>query len=107
MQSENRLFEDVARVASGALNALSGIKTETEALIRQQVERLLASMNLVTREEFEVVRAVAAKAREEQESLSLRVAELEALLKLNSGKSAGGAAKIAKSKASGDPLPKG
>ena len=41
MQGENRLFDDLARVASGALNALSGVKTETEALIRQQIEHLL------------------------------------------------------------------
>lgn len=78
MQSENRVFDDLAKVASGALHALSGLRSEIESLVRQQIEKLLPAMNLVTREEFEVVRAMAAKARDEQESLAARVAALEA-----------------------------
>lgn len=80
MSSENRLFDDLARVANGALNAVSGLRGETEALIRQQIERLLGSMHLVTREEFEAVRAMAAKARDEQEAMAARLAALEAAL---------------------------
>ena len=78
MQSQNRFFDDVARVASGALGALSGVKGEVEARVREQLERVLAGMDLVTREEFEAVKAMAAKARSEQEDLSRRVAALEA-----------------------------
>ncbi len=78
MQVENRFLDDLARVANGAIGALSGIRGEIEGLIKQRVERLLADMDLVTREEFEVVKAVAAKARSEQEVLVERVAALEA-----------------------------
>ncbi len=80
MQSENRLFDDLARVASGALGALTGMRDEIETRLREQVERVLGRMNLVRREEFEAVQAMAAKARLEQEALEKRVAELEARL---------------------------
>ena len=78
MQSQNRFFDDLARVASGAMGALSGVKGEVESRVREQFERVLAGMDLVTREEFEAVKAMAAKARAEQEDLEKRVAELEA-----------------------------
>jgi BMFP domain-containing protein YqiC len=77
MQMENRLFDDLARVASGAINTLSGIKDEIETRIRERLERWANEMDLVTREEFEAARAMAAKARAEQERLELRLAELE------------------------------
>ena len=77
MQSQNRFFDDLARVASGALGTLSGVKTEVETRLREQLERVLAGMDLVSREEFEAVKAMAAKARSEQEDLVNRVAELE------------------------------
>lgn len=80
MQSENRLFDDVARMAGGALTMLTGLKTEIETLVRNQMEGWLAGLNLVTREEFEVVRQMAAKARDEQEALLARIATLEAEL---------------------------
>ena len=80
MQTENRLFDDFARMAGGALNMLTGFKTEIEQIVRQQMEGWLSGMNLVTREEFETVRAMAAKARDEQENLLARIAELEAKL---------------------------
>ena len=78
MQSQNRFFDDIARVASGAVGALSGVRGEVEARLRDQLERMLTGMDLVTREEFEAVKAMAAKAREEQELLRLRVEALEA-----------------------------
>jgi BMFP domain-containing protein YqiC len=78
MQSENRFFDDLARVASGAFGAFAGLRTEVETLAKQRFERLLADMDLVRREEFEAVKAVAARARGEQEDLALRVAALEA-----------------------------
>ncbi len=81
MQSQNPLFDDLARVAQGALGALSGVRTEVEAMVRQQMERLLGGLDLVSREDFEVVRDMAIKAREEQEELKARIALLESRIK--------------------------
>jgi BMFP domain-containing protein YqiC len=78
MQSQNRFFDDMARVAGGAASAFSGVRDEIEARLRGQLERILAGMDLVSREEFEAVKAMAAKARAEQEDLQHRIAELEA-----------------------------
>ena len=80
MQSQNRFFDDLARVAAGALGTLSGVRTEVETLLREQLEKVLAGMDLVSRDEFEAVKAMAAKARSEQEDLANRVAELESKL---------------------------
>jgi len=80
MERENRFFEDLAKVASGALGTLSGMRDEVETRLREQVERILARMNLVRREEFDAVQAMAAKARAAQEALEARVAQLEARL---------------------------
>ncbi len=85
MQTDNRLFDDFARMAGGALNALTGIKTEIEALIRQQLEHFFGNMNMVSREEFEVVQALAANARNEQEALAARLTALEAELTVLKG----------------------
>lgn len=78
MQVENKLFDDLARVASGAMGAISGIRGEVEGQIRQQFERILAQMDVVSREEFEAVKAVAAEARARQEALEEKLAALEA-----------------------------
>lgn len=80
MQTENRLFDDLARVASGALNTLGGLREEIEARVRERVERLANDMDLVSREEFDAVRTMAVKARSEQERLEARVVELERLV---------------------------
>jgi len=80
MQTQNRFFDDLARVAAGALGTLSGVKSEVEARLREQLERALAGMDLVSRDEFEAVKAMAAKARSEQEDLANRLAALEAKL---------------------------
>jgi len=80
MQSQNRFFDDLAKVAGGALGALSGLKQEMEAMVRERVERFMADNNMVPREEFEAVKAMAAEARAEQERLAARVAALEAAL---------------------------
>ena len=77
MQSQNRFFDDLARVANGAVGALSGVRADIEARLRDQLERILAGMDLVSREEFEAVKAMAAKARDEQEELLRRIAVLE------------------------------
>ena len=80
MQSQNRFFDDMARVAAGAVGALAGVRGEIETRLRDQLERVLAGMDLVNREEFEAVKAMAAKAREEQEVLLQRIEALEARL---------------------------
>ncbi|AWJ83269.1 hypothetical protein TSH58p_06840 [Azospirillum sp. TSH58] len=78
MQVDNKILDDLARVAGGALGALSSLREEAEAQMRQQFERVLSRMDVVSREEHEAVRAMAAKAREEQEAMTERLAALEA-----------------------------
>jgi BMFP domain-containing protein YqiC len=80
MQSQSRFFDDLARVAAGAVGTLSGVKTEVETRLRDQLERVLAGMDLVTRDEFDAVKAMAAKARSEQEDFAKRIAELEIMV---------------------------
>jgi hypothetical protein len=80
MQSQNRFFDDLARVAAGAMGTLSGVRSEVETRIREQLERVLAGMDLVSRDEFEAVKAMAAKARSEQEDLRRQLAGLESRL---------------------------
>jgi BMFP domain-containing protein YqiC len=81
MPADNRLIDDMARAASGALGALTGVRDEIETQFRTRLEAWLKNQNLVTREEFEVVKAMAVRAREENEAQALRIAELEALLR--------------------------
>jgi BMFP domain-containing protein YqiC len=80
MQTSNRLFDDFAKVASGAFHTLGGLREEIETRVRERIERMAADMNLVTREEFDAVQAMAAKARAEQESMAIRLAAMEAEL---------------------------
>jgi len=81
MQTQNRILDDLAKMASGAVSGLSGLRHEIEMRAREQIERILARMDLVKRDEFEAVKAMAAKAREEQEKLAEKLAELEKRLK--------------------------
>lgn len=78
MQTQNRLLDDLARVASGALGVAAGMRAEVEARLREQFERVLTQLDVVTREEFDAVKAMAVKAREEQELMAVRLARLEA-----------------------------
>src|SRR5260370_20200252 len=78
MQSQNRFFDDIARVASGAVGAISGVRGEIESRLRDQLERVLVGMDLVSREEFEAVKAMAAKPRQEHELLPIPIAALAA-----------------------------
>src|SRR3981189_1928284 len=80
MQSQNRFFDDMARVAAGAMGALSGVRGEIESRFRDQLERILAGMDLVSRGEIKAVQAMVTKARGGQEGLLGRIAELEARL---------------------------
>lgn len=77
MQSRNRVFDDAARVAGGALGTLSGIRREVEGVVRHQIDKMLAGMDLVTRDEFDAVKAMAIRAREENERLEARLQALE------------------------------
>lgn len=80
MQTDNRILDDVSKVATAAMGAFSGVRAEVEARLKDQVERWLADMNLVRREEFEAAMALATNARAGQEALEERVAALEARL---------------------------
>jgi BMFP domain-containing protein YqiC len=80
MQADNKILDDLARVAGGALGAFSSLREEAEGHLRSQLERILSRMDVVSREEFDAVRAMAAKAREEQEAMAERLAALEALV---------------------------
>ena len=80
MQSENRFFDDLAKVANGALGSLASFGTEVENRVRDQVDKMLSRMDIVRREEFDAVKTMAAKAREENETLAARLAKLEAEL---------------------------
>jgi len=84
MQGDNRLFDDLSRVATGAFSALAGVREEVEVRVREQFEKLLGRANLVTREEFDAVQAMAARARAEQETLAERLAALESRLAASS-----------------------
>ncbi len=77
MQTDNRLLDDLSRIATSALGTLQGAKSEAETLIRQRLERVLNEMDLVTREDFEAVREMAVAAREENERLLQRIEALE------------------------------
>jgi len=77
MQKDSHLFDDLARVAGGAMSSFATFRDETEARLKTQFERILASMDLVRRDEFEAVQAMAVKAREENEALAKRIDALE------------------------------
>ncbi len=99
MQTQNRLLDDLARVANGAIGTLSGVKTEIETIVRQRFDAVLANMDLVTREDFDAVKAMAAKAREEQDVMAARLSALEAALAAGAGRKParrGGAGKATK-----------
>jgi BMFP domain-containing protein YqiC len=80
MLGDRRLFDDMARVAGGAAGAFGGLRSRMEGELRDQVERLLQRMNLVTRAEYELALALAQTARNEQEKLTERLAAVEARL---------------------------
>ena len=78
MQSRNRILDDISQLMTNAAGVAQGVKDEAETAFRQRMERWLADMDLVTREEFDVVRDMAVKAREENEALKARIEALEA-----------------------------
>jgi BMFP domain-containing protein YqiC len=78
MQTRSKMFDDVAQLFSNAMGVAQGAKVEAETAMKGMIDRWMADRNFVTREEFDAVRAMAQKAREENEALSARIAALEA-----------------------------
>ena len=78
MQTRNPILDDLARVAAGALGVAAGMRKEAEELLKQRFTSVMGREGLVTREEFEAVKAMAAKARTENQDLQARMAKLEA-----------------------------
>jgi BMFP domain-containing protein YqiC len=74
----SRFFDELAKVMTNAAGAAQGARREVDNLVRAQIERVLADIQVVQREEFDVVRDMASMARTENEALRARVAELEA-----------------------------
>lgn len=76
-QTSNRIFDEMARLMGDAANVAQGVKREAETAFRSQMEKLIADMDLVKREEFDVVREMASKARSENAALKRRITALE------------------------------
>lgn len=91
-----KLFSDLAKMATGAMGSFGDIRQQLKGLVKERVDQLLSDMDMVSRREFERVEAVAVKARERQEQLEKRLAELEKKLKVK--KTAAPAAKKGKKK---------
>lgn len=98
MQTDNKFFDDLARLASGAMGTMFGLREEFEAQVHQQVERVMQRFDLVTRAEFDAMSAVAQEARIEAEQLAERVTELERLMAAGTGPTGSGTAKKAATK---------
>jgi BMFP domain-containing protein YqiC len=80
MQTDNRVLDQFARFFTNAAGAAQAFKSEMETMIKARLEKTVADLDFVPREEFDVVKAMAAKARAENEKLSARISELEAKL---------------------------
>lgn len=80
MQKDSKIFDDVARMMSGASAMVFDMKAEMESAIARHMEQFLSKTSLVTREEFEIVRAMAIHARERNEALEQEIAQLKEVL---------------------------
>lgn len=78
MQNRNKFMDDLSQLMTNAAGVAQGARDEAEGAMRGLVDRFLADRNLVTREEFDAVREMAVKAREQNEALEARIAALEA-----------------------------
>jgi len=87
MQTDNRFLDGMARFLTNAAGAAQAFKAEMETMMKARVEKMISDLDFVPRDEFEAVKAMAAKARTENEKLAARLAELEA--KLGMGKAKG------------------
>src|SRR5579862_2600723 len=79
-QTSNRLFDEMTRLMNDATSVAQGVKREAEGVFRTQMERIVADLDLVKREDFDVVREMAAQARAENEALKKRIEALEGML---------------------------
>lgn len=77
MQKDNKFFDDIAKIASGAAGTFMETKREIEAMVGAQLEKLLQKMNLATKEEVDTVREMLVKLRTEQEEIKNRLEKLE------------------------------
>lgn len=77
MQTRNKILDDLTQLMSNAVGVAQGAKTEAETALKGLLDRWLADRDFVTREEFDAVRSMAQKAREENEALKARIAALE------------------------------
>ena len=77
MQTENRFLDDLAKLMTNAAGAAQGVKAEIDMLFRQRAERILLELDLVTRDEFDAVQAMAAQARSENAELEARLTAIE------------------------------
>ncbi len=89
MQSRNKFFDDMSQLMTNAMGVAQGAKTEAETAMKGFIDRWVADRDFVTREEFDAVRAMAQKAREENATLEARIVALEAAA---GGKKKGGSA---------------
>jgi BMFP domain-containing protein YqiC len=87
MQTDNRFLDGMARFLTNAAGAAQAFKAEMETMMKARVEKMIADLDFVPRDEFDAVKAMAAKARTENEKLAARLGELEA--KLGMGKPKG------------------
>ncbi|MBV7378871.1 accessory factor UbiK family protein [Maritimibacter dapengensis] len=81
MQTRNKVFDDLSQLMTNAMGVAQGARTEAETAMKSMIDRWLADRDFVTREEFDAVRAMAQKAREENEALKARIETLEAGVK--------------------------
>jgi BMFP domain-containing protein YqiC len=90
--TSGRVFDEIAKIMTDAAGAADGVRREVEGMMRSQGERVLKDMNVVDREAFDAVKAMAEKARAENEALAVRIAALEARLARLDGGTTGGSA---------------
>jgi BMFP domain-containing protein YqiC len=86
-QTNNRLFDEMARLMNDAAGVAEGVRREVQTFMQTQAERILRDMDVTTREELEAVKEMAARAREENERLAARLAEVEKKLGISSSNS--------------------
>jgi BMFP domain-containing protein YqiC len=93
MQSEKRIFDDLAKVLNGVAGTVAGMGREAEASMRERAREWAGGLDLVSREEFDAVKTLAANARSEADALGKRVAALEAAMGVKTASAAKAAPK--------------
>mgnify|MGYP001204043648 CR=1 FL=1 len=88
MQTQSSVFDDLARLMTGAMGMAQGVNDEAKSFMRAQADRFVAEMDLVGRDEFEAVKQLASEARAEAEDLRTRLAALEAQMRTREGSDA-------------------